>query len=641
MSSLPGRLAGFIRQAQAADGSFASQSVAEGQPLYGPGTRIHTTSFFTALILDALADVSDPSLDETRLKARDFLLSQIGEQASVNYWDRGSGEARSQPYPDDWDDTALTLAAVMRNWPASVDGGLIARIVTLLTNTEIREGGPYRTWLVTTDAAQPWQDVDLAVNSNIAYMLKLQEVELPNLERLADEHIEQRQVTSRYYPSPIPVLFFLSRWYNGTHRDWLRQELQRLMTKTDSDSNPLEVALIVLARLNLGAALQDVEPAIARLETWKFEQLILPYAYCFDPAVSGQAYVAGCGALTAALVLQCLTVSRPKATRARKAVLDEERANGIHDRVVTRVSQRMQTFETRTGGRELYAQWEHLRRRLLDSDPARQITLLPWLFARALGKNHQIISEQRLVHLGQLSLYGWLAYTIYDDFLDDEGRPATLPLANVGLRELAVGLAQEQGLARTAVAVIDEMEAANTWEVTHTRFRRQGELLTLRAPDFGAAERLADRSMGHALVSLAILSDLGFDAASAESRGVLTFFRHALAARQLSDEAHDWRPDLERGHINAVAAKLLDEVPQRGRSVAECYRRMETRFWEHTVRVVCNETLHQLSQARKALRDVAIITRPEVMEVMLSPIERAAHEALDGQQKMQEFLRAY
>jgi len=85
-----------------------------------------------------------------------------------------SKEFKSKPYPDDLDDTFCALNALYLFDRKLISGSAYAYIIQLLTKVEKNEGGPYKTWLVSKKTSG-WDDVDIVVNSNIAYFLWLQE----------------------------------------------------------------------------------------------------------------------------------------------------------------------------------------------------------------------------------------------------------------------------------------------------------------------------------------------------------------------------------------------------------------------------------------------------------------------------------
>jgi hypothetical protein len=587
----------------------------------------------------ALAEVDEPEAEVVRQQSVDWLLGERGSQWSFNYWARGSEEAAALPYPDDWDDTSCALAAIMRLRPEAVSGGALAAMVNLLTATEVAEGGPYRTWMVNAEAGPEWQDVDVAVNSNIAYMLSLQKVELPSLSGLIERAIEANELRSPYYPTSYPLVYFASRWYRGSEAARLREWL-KLRKRNGWWGDPLRTALAITASLNLGARPEEVATPLAVLAGRPLESLARAYPFCYDPEAGGQHYVAGASALTTALVLEAdakyeravATTGRDKAEHGGR----EAESDRIHEQVVSRVRERLNV-----AGPDLAGSASYIIDRVTRDDPARQVTLLPWVFRRALGEAGETVTDERLVLLGALSLLGWMAYTIYDDFLDNEGEPKLLPLANLALREVVVAFNSDTaGSGLMAMVVLDLMDAANAWEVNHCRVASQGELLRVAPPDYGNLGRLAERSMGHALGAMVMMLDLGYGADSREVGAVEEFFRHYLIARQLNDEAHDWKPDLQSGHINAVGARLLAAVSNRGDSVERLYDGLEQVFWEQEIGPVCERVLEELTLARAALAR-ADVSRPEELEVLLEPVAAAAHRALEGQRQTLDFLQAY
>jgi len=596
--------------------------------------RRYSTTFMTATVVLAIADAGDDGLELVRQRATDWLLAQAGPQWTFNYWARESAEAKALPYPDDWDDISCAMAAIMRVRPEAVTGEVMAQVVTALTSSEVQEGGPYRTWLVAPDADAAWQDVDVAVNSNIAYMLSLQDVELPSLAGLVEARVREGALRSRYYPSEVTPVYFASRWYRGGSRERLLGLLYPLLNE---ENDALTSALAVTAALNLGATPQAVEATVERMRNRPLAELTRAEAFCFDPEIEGQAYVAGAGALTAAFCLEALTKYEEAYQLLTHDVSKTDRvAERIHDQVVERVTGRFNKLPV-----DLRNAAETMTSQVLTGDPAKQITLLPYLFRKSLGRAH--IRDERVVELGTMSLYGWIAYTIYDDFLDDEGRPPMLPLANVALRELVLAVERDPAgpeFAGLAGQVLDQMEAANSWEVNHCRVQEQKELLMVTAPDFGDLSALANRSMGHALGCVAMAMELGCAADSTEVRALLAFFRHFLIARQLNDEAHDWKEDLQRGQINAVGAVLLSQI-ERGDDLEDLYSRMEQRFWERTILDVCDLIEAELAAAQQALTECGLVADRQALGALLRPIERSTREARVQQQQTLDFLRAY
>jgi hypothetical protein len=633
----------ILEQDQQVDGSFLSYSMPPGRRL-DKDAGAHTTTFMVSVILGALANVKDRRLEQVRERAITWLLKQPGPQWAFNYWPREAPERATRSYPDDWDDTSCAVIALTLARPRAVTGEVLGHIVTMLTNTEVAEGGPYRTWIVPDDAPKHWHDVDLAVNANIAYMLQLHGVDLPHLTQLVDERIAADEVRSPYYVDPVMIEYFLARWYRGGQQERL---LERILARRQGErwGTALETAASVTAALNLGAEPAAVAGAVMWLRGLGGVEAEAAWV---DLAIKDNERVMGSRALTAALVLEAAAKFEAAAkdesgTAAAGGTARGEHnvAERIHEQVVMRSMARL----TEPGG-EIAAAARRLHDRLLGGAAGGQITLLPYLFRQALGEHGRGIDDERVVALGMISFYGWVAYTVYDDFLDEDGEPVLLPMANVAMRELVLAVQREDartpGFGAAAWPVLDRQEAANAWEVAHCRVGRQGELLRVAAPDFGDRRVLADRSMGHGLGCLAIMLGLGQGAGSAETRALEAFFHHFLIARQLGDDASDWRADLRKGQINAVGAHLLGGPRQRGGSVRELYERLDRRFWEQGLTDVNAWTQRELDAARAALGRARLVARPAGLETaLLRPIEEAMRQAQDQQRQAAEFVRAY
>jgi len=637
-------LIGILTAEQRPDGSFLTDTASAGHQ-FETGAVRHLTTFTQALIVGALAAVPGKEVKRVRERAAKFLLAQRGPEWSFNYWTREAPERKSRPYPDDWDDTSCAVIALTLAQPEVVTGEVLGHVVALLTNTELQEGGPYRTWLVPESAPEHWQDVDVAVNANIAYMLRLHGVDLPNLNQMADEAIAGDRVQSPYYPSAYPIEYFLSRWYRGAQQKRL---LERVLARQKDGlwHGPLDTALAVSTCLNLGEKPATVASAVAWLRALR-EDEVLPGPLWLDQIVEGQAVVAGSRVLTAAFCLEAIAkydeAVHIKATKGRAsstATTLAEQADRIHQQVVVRA---MARFEE--GGDEIQAAAIQMRDRLLNGAAASQITLLPNLFRWSLGENGRNISDERVVELGMISFYGWVAYTVYDDFLDDEGRPPLLPMANMAMREMVLSLREEaartRGFGAVAWATLDRQEAANAWEVSHARVQRQSELRRVQPPQFADLHVLAERSMGHALGCLALTMELGYGANSKEMQAMRAFFHHFLIARQLSDDAHDWKADLQLGQINAVGAHLLSSVGKRETSVRALYSQLEQHLWKDVIGEINGWIFRELSQAREALAGADFIQRPEGLEALLAPIEESAKKTQEQQLEISKFLRTY
>jgi hypothetical protein len=267
-------------------------------------------------------------------------------------------------------------------------------------------------------------------------------------------------------------------------------------------------------------------------------------------------------------------------------------------------------------------------------DTDKQIALLPYFFRSALGELGKSISDDLVISLGVANVFGWIAYTIYDDFLDEEGDPRQLSIANVCLRESAeifgTVFPNETGFTDLSKRIFDRIDSANAWEVKRCRDRAS-------IPDYGDYSKLAERSLGHALSPIAILFTLGYKEDSLEVEGMMRFFRNYLIARQLDDDAHDWEDDLKRGQINAAGAKVLSIM--KGKACTD--EELKRIFWEKAVVGVCKDMIRHVKLARRDLARLPLAIDPRFFEALLKKIESSGEKALKEREATIKFIRTY
>lgn len=653
----------YLVTQQQKDGSFLSLS--SPNPRNFAKAKKYHTIFPAFLVLSCLNAVEEtPKMKTIKRKTAKFLLSQKSKHWSFNYWARNSKEAKTLPYPDDLDDTSCALSALYQYNPKLIDGSVMAKMVTLLTAVERKEGGPYRTWLVPLNAEAVWKDVDLVVNSNIAYFLSLQDILLPNIKALIELAIETENYVSPYYPSFYPVIYFISRWYRS---EKVKRITNFLFSKRQAKgrwNNPLNTALAVSALINFGVSPKKLKESIYYLirrqqrGTWKAYPLVTEFIG------KKKTYYAGSPALTTAFCVEALAkyqkiishqsqIKKPRKQRTR--VIEESEKN--YRQVIKRVKQRFSVVDV-----DLKRQALKQLNKTLKGDKDKQIVLMPFFFKASLGKNGEDVADNLLVQLGTINLYGWIAYGIYDDFLDEEGDPKLLSVANLCLRESTTIfnsiLPPKSKFHLFLQQVVDTIDAANTWEVTHCRVNPKNlltkNLKSLKIPDYNNYSKLAERSLGHALGPIAILFSLGYKASSLEVKNLMKFFKHYLIARQLNDDAHDWEKDLKMGHINAVGAEILKNLKTEKPRIAQAqggklknkrakkdFYLLQEIFWYEVVVNICDEVLKHAQKARDHIKKVSVVNNVAIFEKILVPIEKSALKALKEREETLRFIKSY
>ena len=632
---------GYLQAIQQVNGGFVSYSSPAGQP-FEPAITRHT-NFVPALILTALFGVTQPTALLIRDRLADFLLAQRSPIGTFNYWAAAAPERHSLPYPDDLDETFGALIGLYSHRPALINEAVLAQTVKLLTTVESTAGGPYRTWLVPPTAEATWLDTDIAVNANIAYFLTIIGSPLPTLNNWLDKAVATDSLESPYYPTPYPVLYYLSRVCHGATS---RRLLAKARQQQVSDLSALDQALCLTARHRLGES---------RAPTKAIEQLLAnqrpdgswPAAvYCADPDHDGQAYHNGSAALTTALVIEALQLyldsgDTPRASSSKRR---DTQTAAIKSRILTIAKERSQDLapEVRQSLLDLLA-------KLAASSSGSEIINLPRQFKASLSQPAFEVSETFLDGLSLANLYGWSAYTVYDDYLDGGDEPSLLPAANVAMRQSLATFSAALPFHRPYQTIIsqcfDTIDGANAWELRHCRFTiNQDTIMLGELPDYADLRPLAERSLGHIMPVLAILLATGVDSGSSDFRHIRQALTHYLVARQLNDDAHDWTPDLEKGHITFVVGRLLaanseySPGPQRLHAVIAAARQQ---FWHVTLRDICQEMQHHIAAAREALRQTSVLRLDDSISRLLDDIGSSVTDTLTKHREAQRFLKHY
>lgn len=637
----------FLSKEQTQNGNFISQSSHDPNN-FTDALSLHTT-FSTSFILSSLSNLSQTKeIKKINQRASRFLLKQKSTHWSFNYWTRNAKETKTYPYPDDLDDTFCALSALFKANQKIIDGEALAHSIKLLTKLEIKEGGPYRTWLVGETSSKIWKDVDLAVNSNIAYFLSLNGIFLPSLTKFIESKIKMKKFVSPYYPSFYPIIYFISRFYKGKYESNLRHFLLSKKEKNETWGNALDTALAISSLLNMQYPPENLTKSVLHLMRMQQNGAWKAYGFCYDPSRSGKKYFSGSQALTTTFCLEAINKYQQslmdieiKSENAKRLHKQEK----IYSAIMQLIDHRLSLFDI-----QIKKQAHELIARLTKKDNDRQIPLLPYFFSESLATKKSF-SESLLINLGAANLFGWIAYTIYDNFLDDESDPKSLPLANIALREVTKLFQEIQPQNKEWQiffhSIIDEMEETNCWEIINCRIKITNDTLslnTIKIPHYGSYQKLAKKSLGHGLGPFAILFSLGYSGKSPEIKTLLQFFKHYLIAKQLSDDAHDWEKDLAAGQINPICAMILQQLLSKKRkniSLKTSFPSLQKIFWEKILEKTSRDILRHTTQAKKTLYRESFIHDRTFFETLLSPYENGAKNAIKEKTHAVQFMKIY
>jgi hypothetical protein len=283
--------------------------------------------------------------------------------------------------------------------------------------------------------------------------------------------------------------------------------------------------------------------------------------------------------------------------------------------------------------------------RIRQADTAHEITLLASFFAHA-HKNPVPIPQSHLRNLGIASVCGWMAYMVYDDFIDGEGVPAHLPVANIAMRTSCAyyqkALPPQNSFGAALSATFATMDQANAWELASCRFVRNGQTVTIGAlPQYGQGAPLADRSLAHALGPLIVL--LYADVKKDTLQKTTAAFRHFLIARQLADDLHDWQEDIAAGHASFVVTAIVRDMHmQQGEYyLPQLMLDMQKTFRAVTLPKICARILHHTNIAQHMLTTIHQLHSTNDVYALFATLKNTAQQGLDLHIKSNSFLKAY
>jgi len=630
---------GYLRRTQLKNGGFISLS-SPNKNNFTSSLRYQTV-FMPAFILSALSQDNSRQSVLVKRKLASWLKNQKSPHGSYNYWAKNAPQRTETPYPDDLDDTFCALSALWLNDSSDIDGSLLAQAVKLLIATEDQPGGPYRTWLVPKTVDKVWLDIDLAVNANVAYFLSLAAEPLPNLTHMMEQAIANKSFHSPYYPDEYPVIYFIARSYRENKQHDLAAYILSLRNQAGHWGTPLHTALAISSLVRLGAKVK-FDSSMAYLFSTQSEDGSWPAeAFCIDPAIDGQTYYCGAPALTTAFVLEALLLIESSSHKKQAAVHDQQ-AEKIYRNVLGAVNKKY-----RTHGKDMQKNIHKVLRDFTGNNQGKDIVLLPYAFHHSLIQPSKP-DYQFLSMLGRANLYGWLAYTIYDDFLDDEGDARMLSGANIAMRESLRCFREAMSGCDDFLEFVDQtfdaIDRANNWEVTYCRFDKHKNKITIdKLPDWKTRQKLAERSFGHALTPIAVLVRHGLDMNNKDVQQTILAIKHYLIARQLNDDLHDWQDDFARGHATYVVTEILKDIDVQQKTVdlKQILPVMQRVFWHETVLDICKVISSHTTKARKALQSCHTINDTNIIITLLDGIDTINAETKKSVANAKGFLKEY
>lgn len=678
-STLPTHLATALTQGLAfltsqhnSDGSFPAES--SPSPTDFSETRSQATTFAPATIALSLSQLRSslpptttlPYLNGLLKRTTSWLQTQRSPAGTWNYWSTASKHSTEHHLPDDLDDTALALAALWTTHPQTATGGELALLMHLLTILETHEGGPYQTWCVAPTAAPTWHDVDLAVNSNLARLLRVFDLSLESIDQLATDAITTSQLTTRYYPDESFLWYSLSAWYQGEAKDTLKQHI--ISSLPLLANRPILYSAWSLTALTHLQAPPDILRSLSQTILTAQQRGAWPAAaVCLDMHQHGSRRYLGSSSLTTAFCLEALALCHQFLNQSQRdgTTPEAEDVSQFRSLVLRQLNERLTKLPS-----PLTTQIDSLLNRLQTLEQSHQVATSPYLLRQALGKHAHTLPPHVLVTLAQANCFGWLAYSLLDDAQDipsteSKNSQATkkataplpvlpshaLPLASTCLRYtlslFSHALSYKSGFLTHLHRTFDTMDATQRWELTTARATLQKNrlLLPTSLPNYESLDHLAHKSQASTLASTAVLYSLDYTHQDTAVQEWLTYQHHWLIARQLHDDAHDWEADLIQGHLTPVVTWLLQahltSLSKSPTFISLTPKRLQllrTLFWKEVLPLVCQHTHHHLELARGALTRHPLLTHPKFFLAQLAKLKRLTTQTQTEHTTALEFL---
>ncbi|HUB93512.1 MAG TPA: hypothetical protein VMB52_03335 [Verrucomicrobiae bacterium] len=582
----------YIIDSQQEDGSFALVTSS------GISATVTTTLLLHSILLDMLCLVDDPALAETTARLASWMAGRIDSYGPRGWFSKVDTAA-----------AFTTLASLFAYQNTYLTQDLAVAAIRFLVDNEMEIGGPYRN-VVAPHSTTPEPTTNVSINRFIAYIAQ----PLPKLTILIDTQWDNQ--STAYYTATWPTKLHTRR--QTFQASLIADELLH----TTTDQSPMTSASSSL--------LVQIVQAQCRDGSWPVEHI------CRDPAVQ-QAATYGISALTTCMML--ITMQHVSTNSSyREGKVRKQHYAGIVDAA---------HHEADAHGIIIAPTLHAMLDRLIKADGRQEIGPLAARFVQTAHVKRRV-PESTLETLGIANLYSWVAYTIYDDFLDDEGVPALLSSANVALRQSVALFTRALPTTITTQnfvsATFDTIDTANAWEIAHCRFRvENGAIHIGRLPDYEQLQYLYQRSLSHSLPIIGTLCAGGYYLEEPATQCVYRAFKNYLIIRQLSDDLYDWDKDLREGHISYVVMRLLQDAHiSRGEvSLPTLVSQLERTFWYETLPVIGEEIMLFAHTAHELLTASGILEEDNTISRLVAHIEQGISRTLRERNQTKAFLQSY
>ncbi len=636
----------YIESVQNKDGSFQSFSHSSDGNI-----KPSNTAFTTSLLLGALTPLKNCDLldtfDTMRLETishnaiGSILRQKDSDHCAWNYWN--IGEPKRSTLPCDLDDTALAIAAILTWKPELITGDFLARLTHTLLATECTPGGPYITWLTDWKKDNRWEDCDIGVNANIAYMTKLLGFSLKNM----DPFLQGANLESRYYREPLVLLYFISRGYTGTEHHIFEEQIHLELERKVASPMLLSLGCSALAYLN-----KSKEFRIQKKEgcgnntpkhfkwlssiidnqgpdgSWKTE-----YAY-FEYGDSQTEWFNGSPVLSTAFCIEALVNAYLMLEEKRESKKSlPERISEMYVQYIRSTSENSSYSNNFTGYAQLWSA------AMFERDWIAQCILLPLTLREGFTSTqdndtwNQLQTTHHLEELVIASLAGWIGYSLLDSIGDGENTPLKNGNSNTACTQSRETKSDILNFAQINIEIMQSiyqkilsldmyhwastvLRHANDAYSTERKMRIDPHM-NFPLDNYNFKLSKYTKSIGAAIAPCVALhwlvqyAEIDMDTATLYKQKLFIFLNFYLDIRQGYDDAEDLIDDLARGHISPIGHAVLSALPKEVSSlqlVEQCNNPtlLLTTFWESIYDTFSLTCSNNVASARSILSTLPV-----------------------------------
>jgi hypothetical protein len=282
--------------------------------------------------------------------------------------------------------------------------------------------------------------------------------------------------------------------------------------------------------------------------------------------------------------------------------------------------------------------------KIIDLDKKSEISLISTYMAKSLIMPSQKKQLELSYELGAANIFAWIAYTIYDDFIDGEGNPSLLSLANIMHREsysAYTALFPEMNIFINDY--FNSVDNSNLWELQNCRAKILNENITIdKIPIYDDGKFLAERSIGHVLGPMLLIKKQRVS--KDQENLICESLNHYLIAKQINDDISDWKSDTRNGHLNFVVSKLLisANIKKGDYNVNKLINKLDKHFWNSTLKECLLMTISNLENSEEKLKKSGLFQTQNIfLDNIINPLKYEVENILKHHQGDKDFLKAY